>query len=120
MDIFEEQINHALQGLPNNGSETSHPSSPTSSAPASPKGRLDSRARPVTGQSSTSHLSRFTMASHPMSVLGAATKGPRRPLTSHSDVLRADGVNDRIASIAQKVSIIHSFAAEDTNMSSLR
>lgn len=104
MDLFETRVDGALgftdldeiAGLPELVTEPGH--QPLSFLASTAAFR---RARPGTGNSVQSGMSRLTTASQAISVLGAA--GRPRTAGGASMVGRSDDVNARIASIQQKV-----------------
>ncbi len=116
MNVFETQINHALEGLPSMGDDTSSRASTPSEILDSPASKIDdNNPRPVTRESQQSALSRFTSNTKPMSVLGTTqgTSIRKRPTTAQGDPLgpldrlisdKSDNIAQRVASIQQKVS----------------
>ncbi|ORY21289.1 AEX-3 domain-domain-containing protein [Naematelia encephala] len=101
MNAFEEQINHALEELPSLGSDGSRPPTPTESALSSPQLRPSSRLRPTTRDSDRSMLSRFTVESRPVSVLGAA-RAHKIPRPKRATVTNGDGLNEVDRLMAEK------------------
>lgn len=103
MNLFETQINSALsKGFPE---DLSRASTPLGSVASSPKPR---QGRPSTRDSAQTGLSRFTVESRPISVLGAARARPEglsRGETEEERMIweRTDGIAARMASIQQKV-----------------
>lgn len=120
MNLFETQINHALEGYAGIlGEDGSRPGTPTESVIESPLSRfavLGKGSRPDTRDSNKSTMSKYTSVST-LSVLGAARGPPPgayknrrdRPATSsttdrtHGDE-KVDAISQRIASIQAKVS----------------
>ena len=74
MNVFESQINNALQGLPMGDGLSSRPSTPSDSVMSSPKSRYTSMTRPMSGEGGQSIVSRFTSET-PISVLAVARGG---------------------------------------------
>lgn len=112
MNVFESQLNNALEAMPSGASDGSRPSTPTESVLHSPHatGRF---TRPATRDSANSVMSRFTGESKPISVLGA-TRGYKslRAKSMRHEVLgdmdraineKGDNISSRIAVIQQKV-----------------
>ena len=118
MNAFEAQINSALsKGFLVD--ELSRPGTPSGSILSSPKSQYTSRLRPGTRDSAQSTMSRLTVDSQPLSVLGAARGVPtRRPrlITDGLSVTeteqermmweKTDGIAQRIASIQQNVNVL--------------
>ena len=115
MNVFETQIDIALEALPGMEDDgSSRASTPTESILGSPPSKDIGRLRPTTHQSEGSALSRFTSSSQPISVLGAINSSSimKRPITAQGDPLgsldrmisdKSDNIASRVASIQQKV-----------------
>ena len=114
MNLFESQINSALEGLPGVDDTSSRPNTPSESVVSSPVSHMG-KVRPDTRDSGRSVMSRQTFESKPLSVLGAAKgmapsirRKQLRPKTG--DVMdgmlaeKTDGISMRIWAIQQKVS----------------
>ena len=116
MNVFETQINNALEGLPGMEEDgSSRSSTPTESVLGSPPMKDIGRLRPTTRQSEGSALSRLTSSSQPISVLGAMNSRSiiKHPMTAQGDPLgsldrmildKNENIASRVASIQQKVS----------------
>lgn len=115
MNVFETQLNQALDGIPSMGDGISRrASSPSESILSSPISTHTRHVRPVTRESEQSGLSRYTTDSQSISVLRATTgrSTRKRPTTAQMDPLgsldrlisdKSEGIAQRVASIQQKV-----------------
>jgi len=121
MNLFETQINHALEGYPGIlGEDDSRPGTPSDSILESPLSRLavlGRNGRPTTRDSNRSTMSKVT-SDTTMSVLAAA-RGPapgaykrrrERPGTAGTTTKadgdeKGDAISQRIASIQAKVGL---------------
>ena len=117
VNVFESQINNALEGLPSILDDSSSRTlSPSESVLASQQTKLGVTARPMTRESDHSASSRFSSTSRPVSVL-RATQGSsirKQPTRAHFDPFgsvdrlisdKNENIASRVASIQQKVSI---------------
>ena len=114
MNIFESQINNALEGLPTPFDDRASRSSTPGESIQSSQMPQAINLRPITRDSHLSELSRFTSGSQAMSVLGAmnGTSIRKRTKTSVVDPMssvdrlisdKSDGIALRVASIQRKV-----------------